>query len=139
MASDDDREISETHVAVMRQSLGLAEHQELPEKLKEKYWELKRTFDRTGTILRSNELAFLAFLHGHGKPTEKEKAPPTVVDMWRAGQIKAEAPISVCYRKTWVDATLKLVNSNDEIIAQIAGDADERKFTAKDVRPRAAA
>jgi len=139
MSIDNDREITQAHAQVLRQSLGIAEQDELPEKLREKYWELKRTFDRTGTILRSNELAFLAFLHGHGKPTQKEKAPPTVVDMWRAGQIKPESPISVLFRKTWVNATLKLVNSNDEIIAQIAGDPDERKFEVKDVRPCEAA
>lgn len=135
MSLDDNREISEFDAGVMRQSLGLAEHQELPEKLVAKYWELKRCFDRTGTIIRSNELAFLAFLHGHGKPTDKEKTPPTVVEMWRKKQIKPEAAVDVLHRNKWTPATLKLVNSNDEIIVQIVGDPDERKFTAKDVRP----
>lgn len=139
MAGDEDREIKEAHRQVLQQSLGLKEHEELPPKLKEKYWELKRVFDRANTIVPDHALCFLVFLHGGGKPTEKEKAPPTVVDLWRAGQIKAEALISVKYRNSWVDATLKMVNSNDEVIAQVVGDPDERKFAVKDVRPAAMA
>lgn len=133
----EEREMTEGHVAQLKQCLSIAEHEQLPEKLVEKYWEFKRIFDRVGAQLRLPDLALLGFLHGHGKPTAKEKAPPTVVDMWRKKQIKAESPVIVKWKGAEVEGVLKSVTSNDGVIVQMVGDPDERKFEVADVRPAA--
>ncbi len=137
MSAADDREMMDGHVAQLKQCLSIAEHEQLPDKLVEKYWEMKRIFDRIGAPVRAPDLALLGFLHGFGKPTAKEKAPPTVVDMWRKKQIKAEAPVIVKWKGADVDGVLKSVTGNDGVIVQIVGDPDERKFEAADVRPAA--
>lgn len=137
-AADDVREMPESHNAILHQCLGLLGHEPLPEKLVQKYWELKRIFDRTGTIMRSADFAIFTWQMGYGRPTAKEEAPVTVVDMWRKKQIKPEETIQVKWRQKWVDAVFKSVNAYNEVIAQVVGEADERKFKAEDVKLAAA-
>lgn len=130
----DQREMPESHKACLYSCLGLKGHEELPTKLEDKYWELKRIFDRTGTLIRPADLGILCWQMGYGKPLPSELAAPTVVSMWRKKQIKIDETIQVKWRDKWVDATLKGVNGLNEVIAQVVGDADERKFKSDDAR-----
>lgn len=135
---DDEREIPESLNVWLHQSLGMADHEILPKKLVDKFWELKRIFDRTGTIMSQRDIAFLTWQLGFGKPTEEEKRPPTIVDMWRSKQIKRGEKIEVNWRDKWMDAVFQGCNANDQIIAQPVGEADEQRFTAEQARVSAA-
>ncbi len=129
-----DREINEDHANWLHRALGIPDYDLLPEKMVEKYWELKRIADRTGTYLTQREIVLIAWMLGYGKPTAKEELPPTVVDLYRKGQIKLEDPVQVKYRDKWMEGTLKSVTSNDELVIQPVGEPDERRFKTDDVR-----
>jgi hypothetical protein len=132
--SDNDREMSGDHNVWLHQALGMQMHEVLPAKLVDKYWELKRIYDRTNVNVQQRDIAFMCWQMGFGKATEKEKQPPTVVELYRKKQLKVGETIGVKWRDKWVDATLVGVTGNDEIIAQPVGEADERRFKAEDVQ-----
>lgn len=133
-----DREIREDHAEWLRQALGLQEHESPPAKVVESYWELKRIADRLGMGLTPREIILSIWLLGHGKPTAKEEAPPTVVELYRKKQIKLEDTVEVLYRDVWMDGVLKNVTGNNELIVQPVGESDERRFTVEQVRIPAA-
>ena len=132
------REMPEAHRAVLYTSIGLKGHEGLPPKLEEKYWELKRIFDRTGTLIRAADLAIVCWQLGYGKPTVQELAPPTVVQLWRKKQIKVDEPIVAKWRNKWCDALLKGVTPNDEVVVLVIGEVDEQRLKVDDVKLPAA-
>jgi hypothetical protein len=113
---------------ILHQALGLAEHDELPQPVQEKYWEMKRIFDRTGTLPTQSDLCMLVFSEFGGKPLDRELAPPSIVDLWRKRQIDREARVLVEWRKKKVEAVFKGVNGANEVVVQMIGDPDERAF-----------
>jgi hypothetical protein len=139
--SFDDREICEDHSNWLHQALGLQQFDVLPANLVDKYWELKRIGDRSTMILTQREIALMCWLLGYGKPTAREKLPPTVVELYRKGQIKKEDTVQVKYRDVWMPGVLKDVTANDELVVQPVGEADERRFAndLDQVKPAVAA
>lgn len=126
--SEDQRDIPEMHNGWLHRGAGLDEHQSLPEKLVEKYWELKRVCDRLDVRVSERDIAQLIFLGGFGRPTTAEKAPLTLVQLIRKKQVKRGDLVLVKHRNKWVEATLIGVSGKSEVIAQIADDPEERHF-----------
>ncbi len=141
LAARDDREITEDHSKWLHEAIGLShDHQSpLPEKLVEKYWELKRIFDRGNGRVTQNEINFMCWLLGHGKPTGEEQRPPTVLEMYRKKQIKKGDKLEVLYRDKWMEGVLTDVTGNNELVVQPTGEADERRFSVDEVRVAAVA
>lgn len=136
--SSDNREMIENHRVLLLQTLGMQAYEELPKKAEDEYWKLKRLFDRTGSIIRPSDLGMMCLTLGYGKPTKDEQLPPTIADMWRKKQIKRDETIQVKWRDAWVDAAIKGVTGQNEVIAQVVGDPDERRFGCDDARVTAA-
>lgn len=126
-------EVPEDHANILRTLCGLDEHGELPERVKKKYWDLKRLCDRIRDTMSPADLKHLAFGLGYGKPLERE-ANPTVVDLYRQGKLNRETPVEVQWRNGWQAAVLKRVNGQGRVIVQMDGDPAERPFEVEKVR-----
>jgi hypothetical protein len=118
---------------ILRRCCSLGEVDVLPEKLEEEYWELKRCCDRIGVIPSHRELAMLGFLQGYGKPTKKELAPPSIVDLWKAKKVKHGDEVKVEWRNGIKPATLKGVVDREKVIVQFEGEGTEKTVPADKV------
>lgn len=127
------REINQETADRLRSALRLEEFAELPRKLVTGYWEIKRCCDRLSEPVTMHDLALLAYSLGYGKETAAEKAPPSVVDLWRRKQLKYDAPVVVRWRGKELNATFKGVDGSDQPIVVLDGDGEERKLPAADV------
>jgi hypothetical protein len=139
MTNDLDRDIPDTHEVTLRQATGTQAGDPIPDKVREKYWELKRVFDRAGTIVTPNDLCQMLFSIGTGKPLKKELEPPTIVDLWRQRKILRDAKVVVDYRDKKHNGVLKNVNGQNQVVVQLIDDEEalERTFDTKLVSPAA--
>src|SRR5687768_414178 len=92
-----DREIPDATAAVLRTMCGLGEFAELPPKLESKYWEFRRICERDNGSVQHNDLRWLVFHLGYGKPLQRE-SNPTIVDLWLKGRVKREDRVLVKWR-----------------------------------------
>ncbi len=130
----DDRDIREDHSVWLHQALGMQVHELLPEKIVDKYWELKRIADRSSMSLTQREVILMIWLLGGGRPTIEEDMPPTVLQMYRKGQVKKGDTVEVNWRDNWIKGELIEVTGNNELIVLPVGEPDERRFDTGAVR-----
>lgn len=130
----EDRDIAGYDSGRLHQACGIGEYEPLPKGLEDKYWELKRIHDRLGAPLTDAALTLLVFLHGHGRATDKEKAPPTIVDLWRNKKVKAGDTLIATWRKEDHEATLLGINARTKGVQLQFSDGEERELPADQVR-----
>ena len=107
----------------------LREDEPLPQKLLDKYWQLKRCMDRIQAALTLSDLARLCVECGYGKPLPEDNKQPTVADLWRKQQLQQGAAVVVEWRGTKVKGALHGVTSGNEIIVTLDGDPERRRFS----------
>ncbi len=131
---NDQYEMPETDAAMLRTMVGIGVIDELPAKLTEKYWELKRCMDRLGARMSPNDLAWLCFLGGFGKPNAHEKAGPSVAELFKKKKLKHGDRVKTIWRDQPAEGALQGVNGNGEVLILLDGQVDVRTFAADEVR-----
>lgn len=116
------REIPREHAAKLRWASGLEEGADIPPKLEQKYWELKRCCDRINYFLTDGDMARLAADSGFGKPTRAENAPPTIEELWRRKELKAGDAVEVHWVDGLREAVLLGMRGRDEAKVRFDGD-----------------
>jgi hypothetical protein len=119
------REIPKEHYSTLMNAAGLPESDPMDPKIEKKYWEVKRCNDRIGSQLLPQDLAGIVADCGFGKPTKKENAPPSVIDLWKSGGIVADDIVEVEWLEGPRMAAIKRPRGKDEVIVQFIGDDAE--------------
>lgn len=132
---DDMHDVPEQHMVWMRTALGLKDNATVPEAMIVSYWAFKNVFDRFGNGLQARDIILLAYLEGYGNPTAKELEPPTIVQLFRNGKVKAGDPVSIVWRKKPCTGRLVGVNGMGLPIVLVDGASDEHTVPVKDVAP----
>lgn len=118
-------DIPEIHQVWLRASAGV---EEVPEKLVKRYWEVKRVFDRTGTIVTARDIAFLCVLDGFCQPLPSETAKPTISSMLRAKKIPIDQQVTATFRGQKLPGRIRKINGQGKVVVALE-DGNERAFS----------
>ena len=108
--------------------------EELPERLVEYYWTVKRTADRTSVRLSSTDLMWIALQCGHPLPGPKQR---TALDEFQEGALKIGDAVTARFRNQWKPGVLRGTDSDGNLLVQFDGQADDRSIKPEWVRARA--
>lgn len=110
----------------MRQMCSIPSGEPLPEKLADKYWAHRYCADRISHGLDNSDLIGICVACGFGKPTAKESAGPTVVELWKSKKLSAETPVLVEWRGKKVAGKLMRVTASNQCGVLLPNDPQEK-------------
>lgn len=126
-----DRPIPDEHVAILRTLCHLGVADPLPEEIEHCYWQIKRLSDRINMRVSHDDLKWIACLKGYGEALPKE-GEPTISELHRKGELKADDPLLVIWRKREIEAPFKRIAGDGQVVVEING--QERRVAADKVR-----
>lgn len=126
-----DRDVPERHAALLRRQVGLPELAELPAKLVDKYWELKRCGDPIDDGITVGDLKWLVFHLGLKR--SQEVVAPTIRDLWKKKKLKPYSPLLATFRGEEQEVKFKRFNPSGEVSVEFP-DGSERNLKECDVR-----
>ena len=109
------------HDRMLRQGLGMQPDVEFPKEILDRYWSFKRCCDRITCRVQANDLARIIDECGHGKPTEKEASPPSVVELSNKKSIKYGDPVTVVWRGKEKPGTFQGAGDGKKVLVTIEG------------------
>ena len=125
-------EVPDRHAALLRSMAKLPDLAALPQQLQDAYWELARCGNRISDGITLADLKWLCFHVGFGKAQSEPPREPSIIELWRAKRVKANAQVLVQWRGEEQSATLLRVTGT-EVAVEFA-DGTKQKVQADKVR-----
>lgn len=126
-------DMPERDKSMMLQMLGLKQDKNLPVKVNDTYWSIKRMADSISHYFTDSDLMWILVASGVAGEIPA-KPGPTVVDLFNSGTIKANARVVVKWRgKPGVEASFQGVSSSGKVLIRFIGKAEVYEVAAADV------
>ena len=114
------------------QALSLQHTDDLPEKLVDEYWSMKRVADRMNMRVNGAPLLMLLYQLGYGKPTSSELSVGPLADLYKQGDLKSGDTVVVVWRNQDKLAVLRSI-AGDTALVLIEGQDKEREIPLEKV------
>jgi hypothetical protein len=122
-------EISEDYQAILARMCGIKEHETLPSKVVELFWQYKRIQDRCGnSIIPDFQLANICLMAGVGVPKSVDEKIVTILDLATNGKVKRGDEVRVKWRDDVKPAKFQNVTGRKMVKVILEGETDTREF-----------
>lgn len=128
--NDLERPLPSEHELQLKKILRLEVTKELPDDIKQLYWDISRTARFLGYSVTHHELITIAVVANR----LIQAPPPTFLEVVEAGSVKRDDLVQAKFRNQWRWGHFKGVDDEQIIVALLDDNAEVRRFKATGVR-----